>query len=108
MSERGAFVAAALALAAACNPFSTPPRGPEAACVEACTARSGCAAGACARGCNLVVDRLVQHDGESVMACVASSRSTCDDRTWARCASRVGPYADGGPPAPAPAPVDDE
>ena len=27
----------------------------------------------------------------------------CDDRAWARCATRIGAHADGGPPAPPPA-----
>ncbi len=37
-----------------------------------------------------------------MVACVAKvSKDACsEDRTWARCAVEVGPYADGGPPAP--------
>jgi hypothetical protein len=54
-----------------------------------------------------VIDRLVERQGEPVLACVAASTGACDDRTWARCAARVGPHADGGPPPPAEAPDPD-
>jgi hypothetical protein len=47
----------------------------------------------------------VEHEGDKVLACIASSK-TCDDRAWARCATLIGPYADGGPPAPPPPPTD--
>jgi hypothetical protein len=71
--------------------------------VAACGERAaGCERVDCARGCNLVLDRLVEQQGSAVVACVAATRGRCDDRAWARCAARVGPYADGGPPAPPP------
>jgi hypothetical protein len=98
-------LAAWLVLTAACN-AETPPRGPEATCVKACsTLVDGCSPHQCARGCNLVLDRLVEHEGGRVLACVSNTgpRFGCDDRAWARCAARVGPHADGGPPAPPPA-----
>jgi hypothetical protein len=95
-----ALVGAALAVAA-CQP-SAPARGPETRCVVACGAHAGqCGRAACARGCNLVLDRLVENEGAGVVACVATN-GACDDRVWARCAALVGPHADGGPPAPAP------
>jgi hypothetical protein len=79
------------------------PRGPEATCAAACRARaSRCTRHQCARGCNLVLDRLVEHEGEHVIACVGRATSSCDDATWADCATRIGVYADGGPPAPPP------
>jgi hypothetical protein len=57
-----------------------------------------------------VLDRLAQHEGDTVLACVAvavqAPAAACDDRTWAHCAMRIGPHADGGPPAPAPPPDD--
>jgi hypothetical protein len=83
-------------------PSESPPRGPEAICAQACAAHahSACGDRQCARGCNLVLDRLVEHEGDRVVACVASS-TACDDRAWARCAALVGPHADGGPPPPA-------
>ncbi len=98
------WLALALALiACGCN-VESPPRGPEDTCAQACATRAtGCTRPQCARGCNLVLDRLVEHEGERVIACVADSRSetTCDDRRWAHCAALVGPHADGGPPPPA-------
>jgi hypothetical protein len=95
-------VLAAALVAVACAP-SVPARGPEARCAEACANRAPrCGKAACARGCNLVIDRLVEREGEGVLACVAAGTGACDDRTWARCAARVGPHADGGPPPPPP------
>jgi hypothetical protein len=79
------------------------PPGPEAACAGACETRAKqCDDRQCARGCNFVIDRLAENEGDQVLACVASAGASCDDRTWARCATRIGPHADGGPPAPPP------
>jgi hypothetical protein len=94
--------AAVLALAIGCSARSAP-RGPEETCVAACRARApGCDARQCGRGCNLVLDRIVEHEGDAVIACVAAGPAACDDRSFARCAARVGPHADGGPPPPPP------
>ena len=91
-------------LAAACQAQS--PGGPEATCAAACATRATrCTQTQCARGCNLILDRLAENEGGRVLACVAASAAACDDRAWARCATRVGPHADGGPPAPPPPPV---
>jgi hypothetical protein len=91
----------------ACHPAS-PARGVEASCAEACGSRAPrCGEVACARGCNLVIDRLVEREGDKVIACVAGAGASCDDRTWARCAARIGPHVDGGPPPPA-RPSDDD
>lgn len=90
---------------------ASPPRGPEQTCAAACSARaSQCGDEACARGCNLVLDRLLENEGAGVVACVSRAAPRCDDRTWAACAARVGPHADGGPPAPPehPATEDDD
>jgi hypothetical protein len=85
-----------------------PAGGVEAACVDDCTTQArGCTRHQCFRGCNLVLDRLVERQGAPVLACVARARPRCDDRTWARCATWVGPYADGGPPPPAPPRTDE-
>ena len=107
------FTLAAIAVAAAgtaCN-SNAPPRGPEETCAKACEVRDvQCTSEECWRGCNLVLDRLAEHEGDRVIACVASATNDashaprCDDRLWARCAVRVGPHADGGPPAPPPPP----
>jgi hypothetical protein len=106
--RRGASLFAHLVLAgaAACGAVSPAPRGFEQACAVACarSARGGaarCSDPQCARGCNLVLDRLVENEGGHVLACVETS-SSCDDRTWAACATRIGVHADGGPPAPPP------
>jgi hypothetical protein len=105
-SSRGWWVVVALGLCGC--PAAAPPRGPEQDCVEACASRAHqCGEVQCARGCNLVIDRLVERQGEPVLACVAASTGACDDRAWARCATRVGPHADGGPPPPAEAPDPD-
>jgi hypothetical protein len=81
-----------------------PPRGPEETCAKACAARAPqCTTGECARGCNLVLDRLVEHEGDHVVVCVAKGGAVCDDRRWARCAALIGAHADGGPPPPTPA-----
>jgi hypothetical protein len=83
-----------------CN-AELPPRGPERTCAKACTERARqCSDSACARGCNLVLDRLVENEGGRVVSCVARGAPRCDDHAWAACAARVGPHADGGPPAP--------
>ena len=86
------------------------PDGPEGTCAKACESRTDrrCEARQCSRGCNLVLDRLLEHEGEHVLACVASRSPAlgCGDRTWAGCAARIGPHADGGPPPPAPAATD--
>ncbi|MGO9839413.1 MAG: hypothetical protein ACLP1X_34980 [Polyangiaceae bacterium] len=99
-----------VAILGACHAES-PPRGPEDTCAKACVTRAGqCSAHECARGCNLVLDRLVEHEGGHVLACVArgqASGTPCDDKAWARCAALVGPHADGGPPAPPSAGADD-
>jgi hypothetical protein len=81
---------------------TTPPAGPERDCTARCASiASRCSTRQCASGCSVAVDRFVQGEGPGVVACVAAEGS-CDERTWARCAVRVGPYADGGPPAPPP------
>jgi hypothetical protein len=86
----------------------SPPLGAESTCAKACTARApACSAHECARGCRLVFDRFIEKQGDRVIACMAYGGPPCDDRAWARCATRVGAHADGGPPAP-PAPSDDE
>ena len=100
-----AVVGAALALAAlvpACNATSPTP-GAEARCTARCLDEAPrCEPASCERGCRFVLDRLVEHQGASIVECVArSTRETCArDSTWARCAVELGPYVDGGPPPP--------
>jgi hypothetical protein len=72
-------------------------------CVQSCGDRAkGCSELQCVRGCNLVLDRLIEHEGGNVIACVAKNHQACDDAVWADCATRIGPHADGGPPPPPP------
>jgi hypothetical protein len=52
------------------------------------------------------VDRLVEGEGNRVLACIEASTDSCGDQAWARCAVRIGPHADGGPPAPEPTEID--
>lgn len=93
-------------LALACDAHSAP-RGPEETCAKACETRApSCTPRECARGCNLVLDRLVEREGDAVIACLAAAPAPCDDRAFGRCAARIGPHADGGPPAPPPPPDD--
>jgi len=80
-----------------------PPGGPEAMCARTCESHAEqCTPSQCARGCNLILDRLAEQEGTTVLACIATSARSCDDRAWSRCATRVGIHADGGPPPPAP------
>jgi hypothetical protein len=108
LGVRWLFLAVSLFVVSACNSHS-PPSGPEATCAQACEARApDCHPDQCGRGCNLVLDRLAEGEGDRVIACVAkNAQRACTDRAWAYCAARVGPHADGGPPAPLP-PSDDQ
>lgn len=82
-----------------------PPNRPLDACQRSCERRASrqCTEHQCERGCEMILDRLVEREGENVIACVASSPRRCTDVVWADCASRVGVHADGGPPGPPPA-----
>jgi len=98
-----------LALASGCPAPASPP-GPVAVCAARCEkeAAKACSESECVRGCELVLDRLVEREGATIVACVARSRRRCSDTAWAECASLVGVHADGGPPAlPPPDPFDD-
>jgi hypothetical protein len=80
-----------------------PPQGLEATCAKACEVHAQqCSSHQCGRGCNLVLDRLAQDEGNHVIDCIARAGRACDDHAWAACATRIGPHADGGPPAPPP------
>ncbi len=86
-----------------------PPAKPEATCVKACGDRASvrCSDTDCRRGCRLALDRMLEKEGDRVIACVAgASNRRCDEFTWADCLARIGPHADGGPPAPLPGKVD--
>jgi hypothetical protein len=86
-----------------------PPTKPENVCIQACVDRAAaCTEGECRTGCRLALDRMIEHEGDHVVACVSSAKKRkCDHWLWAECAAKIGPHADGGPPAPPP-PKDDE
>ncbi len=73
--------------------------------MQACRDRTTnrCTDNECGRGCRLALDRIIEHEGENVIKCVADAKNKrCDDFTWAECAARIGIHADGGPPVPQP------
>ncbi len=79
-----------------------PRERPDVACSDVCKKRIvGCNEHQCERGCAFVLDRLVEHEQETVLHCVETSQG-CDDKQWAECAVRVGEHADGGPEIPPP------
>jgi hypothetical protein len=82
---------------------SFPSSSVEDNCRVACAAKApGCTADECARGCNFIIDRIIEHEGDSVLACMGKVHPPCNDTRWATCATNVGAHADGGPPAPPP------
>ena len=99
VSVRGAF---------GCRVFG-PSNRPIEACMRTCNkyASKQCNEAQCERGCEFVLDRLVENEGDRIIACIASSPRRCTDVVWADCAVRVGPHADGGPPAPPP-PIEED
>ena len=106
-----AIVSTALAVSlssASCRVFE-PSNKPIDACRRSCEskAKRQCTDNQCERGCEMILDRLVEREGENVIACVVASPRRCTDVVWADCAAHVGPHADGGPPAPPP-PDDDD
>jgi hypothetical protein len=86
-----------------------PANKPIDACIQACTTRASrsCSDAECARGCEFILDRLVEKEMNNVIACVIRTPRRCTDVVWADCAVRIGVHADGGPPAPPP-PAEDE
>jgi hypothetical protein len=78
-------------------------------CRASCEAKAKrqCTAAQCERGCEMILDRILEREGENVIRCVAKGPRICTDVVWADCATHIGVHADGGPPAPAPAPDDE-
>jgi hypothetical protein len=73
-------------------------------CIDACEKRASkqCSSSECNRGCEFVLDRLVERETETVISCISRTPRRCTDVVWAECAASVGPHIDGGPPAPPP------
>jgi hypothetical protein len=72
-------------------------------CREQCVKRASrsCSEAECSRGCEFILDRLVERELTNVLSCVVRSPRRCTDEVWADCAAHIGPHWDGGPPAPA-------
>ncbi len=104
----GSIVAVALFAAISCRIYE-PSNKPIDACRRACIKQASrqCSEDECERGCEFILDRLVEREGNNVIKCVASSPRRCTDVVWADCAANIGPHADGGPPGPPP-PVEEE
>ena len=84
-----------------CGCPTEPRERPDVACSDACKKRvSGCTEHGCERGCAFILDRLVEHQQDTILRCMTKA-SACDDPTWAECAVHVGVHADGGPGIPA-------
>jgi hypothetical protein len=89
------------AILAGCR-ASDPPNRPVDLCVRSCAVKAvrQCSEDECTRGCQFILDRLAEKEGETVISCVAARETRCGDPVWADCATRVGVHIDGGPPAP--------
>jgi len=96
-------VLAVLSIVAACHAVE-PTNKPIDTCVRACNAKASrqCSEAQCERGCEFILDRLIEREGDTVVRCVATSPRRCTDVVWADCAAHVGPHLDGGPPGPPP------
>ncbi len=91
-----AFVIAAFTLGCPQEPRERP----DVVCADACVKRIvGCTPKECERGCAFVIDRLVEHEQDTVLSCVERG-AACADANWAECAAKVGPHVDGGPETP--------
>lgn len=86
-----------------------PSNRPLDVCRRSCErkAKLQCSHAECERGCEFILDRLIEREGDRVIDCVASGQRRCSDVVWADCATRIGPHVDGGPPAPPP-PAEEE
>lgn len=87
-----------------CGQAVEPANKPIDTCVRSCKSRASrnCSEGECMRGCEFVLDRLLEREGDNVIACVARRPRRCTDTVWADCAAHIGVHADGGPPPPPP------
>lgn len=88
----------------ACAKAMDPPMKPIETCKRSCWAKAGrqCSIEKCERGCEMILDRILEREGEHVISCVGRQSRGCGDVVWAECAAHIGPHADGGPPGPPP------
>lgn len=105
-----AFAACASALASASCRIHEPANKPVDACRRSCAvkAKAQCSEDECHRGCEFILDRLVEREGDTVLDCVAAAPRRCTDVVWADCAAKIGVHLDGGPPGYVPRPEEDE
>jgi hypothetical protein len=104
-----AFIAAPIFLSVdACRPVA-PTDELNRQCVNACEKQVPvpCDDAACERGCRIILDRVVEREIATVLACIQSEKKGCRDAQWASCGASV-PYRDGGPPPPLPPKEEDE
>ena len=92
-----------------CGRALEPASRPIDTCRQGCKAKASrqCSEAECERGCEFILDRIVEKESDNVLACVARNPRRCTDVVWADCAARIGVHADGGPPAPPPPKEDD-
>lgn len=100
----GVAVASLVPVLGGCGRVLEPANKPIDACVKSCLARASrqCSIDECSRGCEFILDRILEKESDNVLACVARTPRRCTDVVWADCAAHVGIHADGGPPAPLP------
>ncbi len=100
--------AALVLLMTACRAVE-PLNRPVNICTDSCKARANrsCSEAECERGCEFILDRVIEKEADNVIACVARTPRRCNDVVWANCAAQVGPHADGGAPPPPPPAEDD-
>jgi hypothetical protein len=96
-------------LAIGCGRAVEPENRPIDKCTAICAKRASrqCSEDECRRGCEFILDRILEKEGDNVIACVARRPRRCTDVVWADCAAKIGVHADGGPPAPPP-PADED
>jgi hypothetical protein len=92
-----------------CGRVLDPSNKPVDGCVKRCTERASkhCSLAECERGCEFILDRILEKESDNVLACIARTSRRCTDVVWADCATKVGIHADGGPPEAPPLPEEE-
>ena len=95
--------------ASGCGRVLEPANRPIDGCVRSCTKRISrqCSEAECARGCEFILDRILEKESDNVIACIARGPRRCTDVVWADCAAKIGVHADGGPPETPPPPEEE-
>jgi hypothetical protein len=92
-----------------CGRVLDPSNKPVDGCVKHCTERASrsCSLSECERGCEFILDRILEKESDNVLACIARTPRRCTDVVWADCAAKIGIHADGGPPEAPPLPEEE-